>query len=461
MAETENIDTEQFRARLFRQNERVIKLGLAAVKAAFKREAGLGAPNGAPDYPHIVVAGTNGKGQISALLSNAFTLSGVRCGLYTSPHLVDFCERMRIGGVMIPSREAAQIGMDVLTEYGGDDVPGFSGITLTYFECCLIMACRYFAWHNVGFGIFEVGLGGRLDATNALSPVLSVIASIGFDHEAYLGHTLPEIAREKAGIMRSRRPCVVGRSAVADLAKEAKERGVSSFDALGENFDWTMSGDRCFLDAPCGRYALPGAERMPEFQRDNVAVAAFSLLKAREIGLFAPKCGMQAIFDELILRTRWVGRMWRVSRRTAERFGVRSIVLDGAHNPDGAKAFCAAVAAQNESPRALVVNSCRDKNIDDMFWRCLTVFDKNAIWVPPILSTPRAAEPNEYCARVGLPPAQAAKSCRDAILNAAKCVGADGTIYIAGSLYLLGECLAQIGETDALTSILTDMPAQQ
>lgn len=462
----ENVEIERFYARLFRQNERVMKLGVAAIEAAFKRESHLDAPNGAVGYRHIVVAGTNGKGQVSALLSNAYTLGGARCGLYTSPHLVDFRERMCVDGVMISRDEVAEIGNAVIAEYGGDVCAEFSGTTLTYFECCLIMATRFFNRSHCNFGVFEVGLGGRLDATNALSPSMSVITSIGFDHEAYLGHTLSEIAHEKAGIMRTGCPCVVGRTAVDDLSREAREKGVSSFDALGCDFDWSIVDGAYFVESRFGRFAVPGAEAMPNYQRDNVAVAMFSLLKAHEIGLYCPRSSIEDVFQTVVLRTQWVGRMWHVSPETAEKLGVADIVFDGAHNPDGVRAFCEAICQSNKAKcvgtgngeeiatrRALVVNSCADKNIEAMFVQYLSVFEKSGIFVTPIGSTPRAMAPEAYCARVGIDSAQAQKSCREAINRAAEYVGVRGTIYVSGSLYLLGECLVELGETGALDEI--------
>lgn len=462
----ENVEAARFYARLFQQNERVMKLGLAAVRASLERESRLAAPDGAVPYRHIVVAGTNGKGQTSALIANAYTLGGLRCGLYSSPHLVDFRERMRVDGAMISLEDVVEIGGAVLAEYGGDACEAFSGTALTYFECCLVMAIRFFRRAHCDFGVFEVGLGGRLDATNALSPSLSVIASIGYDHEAYLGSTLREIAHEKAGIMRAGRPCVVGRTAVEDLAREAQCVGVSSFDALGRDFDWKISGGRYFIESSFGRYEAPGAEKLPDYQRDNVATAIQSLLRAYDVGLYRPVCAIEDVFQSLVMRTQWVGRMWHVSPQTAARYGVGDIVFDGAHNPDGARAFCEAIRESDSEDarrsgegidrprRALVVNSCADKKIEAMFPQYLSVFDKSAIFVAPITATPRAMQPSAYCARVGLDDRQAAGSCREAIVRAAESAGSQGTVYISGSLYLLGQCLVELGETAALDEIL-------
>ena len=435
-----------FYNRLFRQNERVMKFGLAAISAALSREPGLCC------YPHISVAGTNGKGQVSALLANAAYLLGLRTGLFTSPHLVDFRERMRIDGTMVPEDELAKMGMQILAEYGGDPVPEFSGITLTYFECCLMMALRLFKAHAVEFGIFEVGLGGRLDATNALNPAMTVITSISLDHEEYLGHTTAEIAREKAGMMRQGCPVIAGRQETEVLKAEALNRGCSSFDALGHEFDWRNHQGRIELVTPNEVIPLPGAETLVDYQRDNAAVAAFALIKAEEIGLLPH--GVRDILKSLILHTRWVGRMWPCTKSTAKRYGVSDIIMDGAHNPDGVRAFCHAVSATNsQSPKALIVNSCRDKALEQMFPQYLKIFERHKLFVVPVQHTERACKPEEYCQRLGLNPIQACHSLEEGLQRAAESVGSKGTIYISGSLYLIGEAIQVLDEKKSLETI--------
>ena len=441
------LSVQKFYDRLFRQNERVMKFGLQAISAALEREPGI------CTYPHISVAGTNGKGQVSALLANAAHMLGYKTGLFTSPHLVDFRERMRVDGLMISVDEVVETGMQVLAEYGGEDNPAFSGTTLTYFECCLMMALRFFKNHAVNMGIFEVGLGGRLDATNALNPAMTVITSISLDHEAYLGHTTAGIAREKAGMMRAGCPVIAGRQETEVLQSEAQLHGCCSFDALGRSFDWRCQNGRIELVTANEVIALPGAENLVDYQRDNAAVAAFALLKAEEIGLF--RSGVRSVLQFLIPRTRWVGRMWSCSKASAARFHVNDIILDGAHNPDGVRAFCEAIASSdNTNPRALIVNSCRDKSLESMFPQYLNIFSKNSIFVVPISHTRRACEPHEYCKRLGLNPEQACHSIEIGIKKAAEIVGPEGNLYISGSLYLIGEVIQFLGEAHILDSIM-------
>lgn len=432
----------EFYERLFRQNERVMKFGLDAICNALNREHGL------VDYPHILVGGTNGKGQVSALFSTALHRAGLQTGLFTSPHLVEFRERMRVNGLLLPNSDIEEIGWKVLAEYGGDDVPEFSGISLTYFECCLVMALRVFRNKKVNFGVFEVGLGGRLDATNALKPSLSIITSISRDHESYLGHELSQIAVEKAGIMRSGCPVVTGRSEVDVLREQAQLHESSSFDALGYDFDWNIRDGEVFLNSRFGQIPMYGAANLPDYQRDNAAVASFSLLKAAEIGLVPD---MHDYISDLCRHTRWVGRMWSCPA-SAARIGVADIVLDGAHNPDGVRAFVEAVRHKSFR-RALVVNSCADKSISEMFPQYLSAFEASSIFVVPIKTTPRACTPQFYCQKSGLSEEQCCISLPEGISRAAEYVGKSGVIYISGSLYLIGEAIRELDDVSTLESI--------
>lgn len=440
-----------FYARLFAQNERVMKFGLTAIQSALSRETGI------CTYPHVLVAGTNGKGQVSALLSNALTLSGFQTGLFTSPHLVDFRERIRINGKQVSTADVVQVGTEILAAYGGDDHPQFSGTTLTYFECCLMMALRQFKRAKIDFGVFEVGLGGKLDATNALNPVLSIITSISRDHESYLGHEIAQIAQEKAGIMRPNCPVICGRSAREILHQEAQTRGCSSFDALGMTFDWCERDGAIWLEYAGGSHKLPGVERYPHYQRDNAAVAAFAWLKWNTLPNMLNLSAPESCFDSLFQRTRWVGRLWPCASQTARAHHVSEIILDAAHNEDGVRVFMQTVQQRRKPQQriALVVNSCRDKGLEDMYQHYLRVFDPKSIYIVPIESTERACAPVEYCERVGLESTQACESLAEGIKRAAQDVGHEGTLYISGSLYLLGEALKHLGETDALISILS------
>lgn len=340
----------------------------------------------------------------------------------------------------------------MLAEYGGDDVPSFCGITLTYFECCLIMALRAFQKNSIDFGVFEVGLGGRLDAVNSLSPELCIITSIGLDHMQYLGDTPEKIAREKAGVMRENVPVICGRTQTQTLQYEAVYHRCASFDALGKTFDWQIKNGNFILKTKqYGEFSIDVAPNTPTYQCDNIAVAAFAILKAFERKRL--KGDRASILKHFVRHTQWVGRMWDSSRNASKKIGVSKITLDGAHNIDAVQSFVRAVLAQNHASRALIVNSCADKAIEAMFPHYLEAFDAERIFVSPIASTPRGCKPEEYCNRVGLSPRQVCGSLGEALRRAAHDVSENGVIYISGSLYLIGDALRELEEMSALASI--------
>ncbi|MCL2326370.1 MAG: hypothetical protein FWC40_07760 [Proteobacteria bacterium] len=423
-----------------------MKFGLESIETAIAHDTL------APAYPHILVGGTNGKGQVSAILSNLATLLGHRTGLFTSPHLISFRERIRVDGACIEPADLQRVGSDTLARFGGDpeDAAMASGIVLTYFECCLMMALAHFRDIGIAFGVFEVGLGGRLDATNALSPCLSIITSVSLDHEAYLGYDLASIAREKAGIMRAGRPVILGRDAHDVLMQEASHRKAGPVYALGRDFDWIEDTDGVMFRF--GTHCLPmvGAETWHDYQRDNAAVAFCAALVLSDLGLLRGE--LLPALRRVILATRWVGRMWRCHEASSQRLGVAAITLDGAHNPEGVRRFCQAIGQAPAVPRALIVNSCADKDIARMFSQYLGVFDASAIFVAPV-QNPRALHPHAYCTKVGHPVHQACETLHEALGRAAEYAGPDGYLYISGSLYLLGEVLHALGDTSSLDSI--------
>ncbi|MFO0717429.1 MAG: Mur ligase family protein [Nitrospira sp.] len=176
-----------------------IKLGLETIRALLAR---VGDPH--RGYPVVHIGGTNGKGSTAAMTASMLQAAGHRVGLYTSPHLVDFRERIRVDGVMIPEARVSAL-VEVLREAAAPD------LAPTFFEFTTALACRYFAECRVDVAVLEVGLGGRFDATNVVTPLASAITSIGLDHEAYLGSTIEAIAFEKAGIVKPGAPVVLGR----------------------------------------------------------------------------------------------------------------------------------------------------------------------------------------------------------------------------------------------------------
>ena len=370
-------------------------------------------------FPAIHVAGTNGKGSAAAMLDAVLTAAGYRTGLYTSPHLVDFTERIRASGRTIPRAAVVELAAELRADLEAARIP------LTHFEFATLLACEWFARIGVDVGVIEVGLGGRLDATNLVRPIVGAITSIALDHEEYLGSDVVSIAAEKAGIAKPGVPLVIGR-----LPAEADEVVVAHAGAAGAPV--VRAG--VLVDAPDGlafrgplgaewngiHLALPGA-----FQRDNAAVALTALAVAGARFPCPPaavRVGLESV--------RWPGRL-AILRRSP------LVVADGAHNPAGVAALA------GELPSIL-----GDRSVTLVF---AVMADK--AW-PAMLEALRPHVARAIVTRVGrrgLDPGRvaerfAAELSVEAIAEPAAALGAAlaatgpaDAILIAGSLFLVGE----------------------
>jgi dihydrofolate synthase/folylpolyglutamate synthase len=327
---------------LFKRTTGEWRLGLERVLAFLGR---LGDPHLA--YPVFHVAGTNGKGSTVATLDALLQGAGMRVGRYTSPHLVDFRERIVVNGVPIPGPEVVEF----LKTWNGEAERAGA----TFFEVTTAMGLHYFATQRVDVALVEVGLGGLLDATNVVRPVAAAVTQIGFDHMDYLGSTLEEIAVQKAGIFKPGAIAVVG-DCRADiqtlLASEAERRGASDIlvcdrdwrvsdaavDATGTTFTHDTGGHRERL-----RTGLTGV-----FQAENSATALAMLRGAG--GLWADAAQHAA---EFLPAVRLAGRFHRVAR----------YIFDVAHNPDGAQTVAANLVALGvPAPVVAIVSVLRDKD---------------------------------------------------------------------------------------------------
>jgi dihydrofolate synthase/folylpolyglutamate synthase len=399
-----------------------MKLGLAAVDAACER---LGRPE--RRVPGVLVAGTNGKGSTAATLSAIASAGGLRAGLYTSPHLIDVTERIRIG--------PDDVGADELDEALGEVFAAADrapNVPLTYFEAMTAAAFWLFARRRLDLAILEVGLGGRFDATNVAPACLSVITAIALDHVEDLGGTIAAIAAEKAGIFRAGRPALVqtereearevfraaARAAQAVLHEMATETRIESGSP-------TLDGTRFSLRTPVRTYALstplPGAHQV---RNAAAAVRAAELLEG-EIGADAIERGVASV--------RWPGRL--------ERFTVRGcpILLDGCHNPDGAEALARFIAEAGLLPD-LVFGAMADKDVESMA-RALAPAVRRVRLVPT--GSPRAATSEELARRfAGARPDAAPAPDLPAALEELLGDPPAESIIVAGSLYLVGEARA-------------------
>jgi dihydrofolate synthase / folylpolyglutamate synthase len=386
----------------------------------------------ARDHPEarlaaVHVAGTNGKGSTAAMLDAILRASGRRTGLYTSPHLVDFCERIRVDGRTIPRA----VVVALVAELRAALEP--RGIRLTHFEFTTLLAFEWLVRTDVDVAVVEVGLGGRLDATNVVTPAVTTITSIGLDHEAWLGHDVATIAGEKAGIAKAGVPLVLGRvPAEAEAVIRARAAAVGApLVAVGRDARLVPGDGGDVFTAPGVRWtglriALPGA-----FQRANAAVALAAA------GLLPPPLGVdEAAVRRGLAGVRWPGRLAVVRERPR-------VVLDGAHNPDGAAALAAELPRlARDGPVTLVFAAMADK----AWQRMLGPLVPHVARAICTRVGRRAADPAPLAAALAARvPAVAVSEPRAAIATAIAETPPDGTVLVTGSLFLVGEAYAALG----------------
>jgi dihydrofolate synthase / folylpolyglutamate synthase len=354
-------------------------------------------------FEAVHVAGTNGKGSACAMVEGALRAGGRRVGLYTSPHLCRVAERIRIDGEPIEDRALTELLDRVLS--GAPD--------LSFFETLTLAAFVAFRETKVDVGVIEVGLGGRLDATNVLErPCATAVTRIALDHVDRLGPTLLDIAREKAGIAKPGVPMFLGPMAPdvrAAIDEVARARGARTLDAA----------DPATTDlASRAPLALAGAHQV-----DN-AVIAVRLAKALGVADAAIVRGLQG--------TRWPGRLERIDRREGP------YLLDAAHNPDGVEALAHYLEAHPENGRTLVFGALGDKAWTPMIGRLAPLFPAGRVYVSPQGRAPAA--PDAIAARH---PGTVAASVKEACA-AARSLAGTHEVVVAGSIFLVGEARAAL-----------------
>jgi dihydrofolate synthase/folylpolyglutamate synthase len=409
-----------------------IKLGLETIAALVQE---LGQPH--LDYPVIHVAGTNGKGSVSAMVARGLSAAGHRTGLYTSPHLIRLEERFRIDGTSVASTLLDEAIVDVRAAAGRLAAARRLQVEPTFFEATTAAAFLLFARLGVDVAVIEVGLGGRFDATNIVAPVLCAITAIDLDHQAQLGSTLALIAREKAGIVKPGVPVVVGplqQEAAEVVARACETLGAPLLPAPGVQTR-AIGGDghaRVVVSLASGdteelRLALGGAH-----QAVNAAIAAGVLDAATTCGLTVQPGNIV----EALTATRWPARLETVETARGR------VVIDGAHNPAGARALTSYLERRFPAGLPVVFGAMRDKALAEMI-APLSRVARPFVFTQAAGS--RAASPEELTAAAraaGVERFDSEPRLADA-LGRAWTHGPD--IAIAGSLYLAGEALHQLG----------------
>jgi len=396
-------------------------------------------------FRSVLIAGTNGKGSTSATLASILRCAGYHCGLYTSPHLVRVNERIQIDGSPISDDDFARhyFRVDDCARRLVDDgqLPGHP----SFFEMLTALAFEAFAEAAVDIVVLEVGMGGRLDATNVVEPMLSVITDISLDHMEWLGNTITEIAREKAGILRPGGVMVTlpqhpqANQAIGEVAVNLDVRGVNAAEfvpvpgtdsghrslEMRNRYELTVMGKHIEVDSP-----LAGAH-----QQRNIALAIATAIELRNQNGYniTPKQIEEGIRD-----TRWPGRLERFSAP-----GLADVLVDVAHNPAGVWALRSALSSLEDAggraqERTLIFGCMKDKAIDEMAQILFPLFNR-VIAVP--VASPRSATAEDLlqaAAKTGVP-AVATADGTEALEGAWAETPTDGLVVIAGSVYLIGE----------------------
>ncbi|MDO5621190.1 MAG: folylpolyglutamate synthase/dihydrofolate synthase family protein [Paracoccus sp. (in: a-proteobacteria)] len=381
--------------------------------------------------PVIHIAGTNGKGSTQAMIRAGLEAAGKRVHAYTSPHLARFNERIRLAGELISDADLAATLAEVETAN--------AGAPITFFEITTAAAFLAFSRAPADYTLLEVGLGGRLDATNVVDhPRLTIITPVSIDHTQYLGETLPEIAGEKAGILKRGVPVVLAPqqdTALEVIEARAARLGAPLF-AYGQQWTCAREGDaliwqdeRGLMDLPLP--VLPGPHQI---QNAGTAIAAL-----RELGFAAPEA------SAAMTRAEWPARMQRLRHgplvQAAESC---ELWLDGGHNPAGGQAVAATLVAMPKRPTHLICGMLNTKDVAGYMHPLAGVADSlTAVEIPEEPNTLPAADTAAAAASVGLPVMQAASVMQAVQQLAATYPGC--RILICGSLYLAGQVLRENG----------------
>jgi len=354
----------------------------------------------------IHVAGTNGKGSVCAMLECIYRVQGYKTGLFTSPHLVSFRERIQVNRTLISEEDVVRKVGEMKTriqQYSGGDIP-------TFFEVITIMALEYFVECDCDIVLLETGLGGRLDATNIVNPIASVITPISLDHQQYLGETIEEIAGEKAGIIKPGIPvfCANQQASVTEVIEQvAQDQDAPCVSIAKGETNTALPGRHQRKNATLAKMVAEGA---------GVTVSAASILQ-----------GLQEV--------QWQGRLECVEN------GHQKFIIDAAHNPAGAQALAGYLKEEFPDQRpSLLIGVLADKNWKNTV-ELLSSLVSSIICVP--VGSGRGLVPGELATFARLH-CESVQSC-DSLTEGLEKVAEETLVVVAGSVYLIGEVMEELG----------------
>ena len=414
---------------LYRQLPVFQQVGSAAYKPGLQNSEALDEYFGHPHrkFHTLHIAGTNGKGSVSHLLASILQLNGYKTGLYTSPHLVDFRERIRIDGQMIPRQE--------VIDFAEKHLAPTLHIHPSFFELTMMMAFDYFARQAVDAAVIEVGLGGRLDSTNIITPDLCVITNISYDHVQMLGHTLPQIAREKAGIIKHGIPVVIG-EAQGEVKQvfidKASEVGAPIFFAEEcVHFDSARQSDRGWeFDSP--EYPHLFGELGGLCQEKNAATVLTAVARLRELGY---RITDQSVYEAFVHVTRLTGLMGRWQQLQAS----PRLICDTGHNTGGMQYIAHQLRNEHYDTLRIVIGMVNDKDISGV----LAMLPKEATYYFTRASVPRALPQDKLEAlatQAGLK-GRSFPTVKEAVTAAQKESRPEDLIFVGGSTFIVADLL--------------------
>lgn len=362
------------------------------------------------EFQSIHIAGTNGKGSVSHMLASVLQEQGFRTGLYTSPHLLDFRERIRLNGLMLPEEEVVAF----VSEHGDF----IASEAFSFFEVSVAMAFYFFARRGLQYAVVETGLGGRLDSTNVLLPILSVITNVSLDHTEVLGDSIPLIAAEKAGIIKAHTPVVIG---------ERSERTQAVFEGRAKALQAPLYHAESLVDSTAFTTDLKGA-----YQRKNLRTALAALTVLRRCGLRISEAALTAGFNNVVKNTGLRGR-W-------EQLGEKPLcIADTAHNEAGLSEVATQLGQLERATCHLVLGFVLGKPIESML-RCFPQEARYYFSKPDIPRGMPISAVRPVAARLGLQ-ARYFESVYEALGAAQSAAREDDLIYIGGSSFVVAEAL--------------------
>jgi len=396
------------------------------------------------DDPHrkfksVHVAGTNGKGSTSAFIAAMLQAAGYRVGLYTSPHLVSFCERIRINNELISEAKVVELAARVRDaaqkDTGGE---GTGALNPTFFEVATAMAFTYFAEEGVDIAVIEVGMGGRLDSTNVVVPLVSVITNIELEHTEFLGTTLVEIAREKAGIIKRGTPVVTGaaQQEVVTIFEQDAAAQQNAVYRLSRDFAPTRitANDEQVFDynGITSSYEKVRLTMLGRHQVDNACLALAAIECLRTAGVAVD----EAAARQGLLHASWAGRLELVERKP-------DIYLDGAHNPASAQTLAKTVRDMKPAYQriVLIIGILGDKDYQGIISALLPLAD-HVVVTKPLYS--RAMDVRALASEIRKlhGSVETAETVEAAISLVRNMASPDDLVLITGSLYVVGDARA-------------------